>query len=489
MRKNTSRRLALPALLGAAAIAIGSSAFLSGPAFAAPGEGGEGTLTIHKLEQPDGPLGPNDGSEIEVGTAKPLVAGFTACTIDDIDLTIAADWERLRDIVLTLDGAGEPVATEDGTPLALTCGTEQMTAEADGTTQFTLPADKAYVVYESTVAANAIPAAAPSLITIPFPGNGEPGQPAWNYEPHIYPKNTLAGGGATKDGEIIGDQVSFDIMVPIPPLGAGETYQELRINDQLESFLQYTAGTVTLEDADGNPVTLTAGTDYTLTAPSGSGGDEVVLNFLPSGLAKLDANTGGKLHLRIDATATGSGSTANEAQITINGTSTDPGTGPSVVDPEEFFTGAHIVKEAKNKGASTNVPLAGATFDVYTAAAGATDCPATPDPTAAKVVDGAESAADGNTPNQVLAAGKYCVYETSAPAGYKPLQGGMLLDVTGENASVTVVNTQVGADEGDLPELPITGALGNVMLVAGGAALLLIAGTLVAARRRQQQRQ
>lgn len=489
VRKNTSRRLSLPALLGAAALALGSIAVVAGPALAAPGEGGEGTLTVHKLEQPDSPIGANDGSEIEIGTAKPLVAGFTACSIDDIDLTDPADWERLKNIVLTLDGDGNPIATEDGAPLALTCGTEQMTAEADGATEFTLPADKAYVVYESTVAENAIPAAAPSLITIPYPGNGEAGQPVWNYTPHIYPKNTLAGSGATKDGEIIGDQVSFDIMVPIPPLGAGDTYTELRINDKLESFLEYTAGTVTFEGADGSPIALVEGTDYTLTAPSGSGGDEVVLTFLAPGLAKLDANTGGKLHLTIEATATGSGSTANEAQITINGTSTDPGTGPSVVDPEEFFSGAHIVKEAKNKGASANVPLAGAKFDVYTAAAGTTDCPAEPDPTQTKVVDAALSDHAGLTPNQVLGEGKYCVYEVEAPAGYKGMQGGMLLEVAGEDASVTVVNTQIGADEGDLPELPITGAVGNVLLVAGGAALLLLAGTLIAARRRQHQQQ
>lgn len=488
MRKSTSRRLTATALLGAAALVVGSTALLAGPALAAPGEAGDGTLTIHKLEQPEGgDLGANDGTEIDASGANPLVAGFTVCEIDGIDLANAADWERLKNITLTLDGNGTPVATEDGNALTLTCGAEQMTEAADGTTEFTLPADKAYVFYESTVAENAIPAAAPSLITIPYPGNGAAGQPEWNYSPHVYPKNTLAGGGATKDGEVIGDKVTFDIAVPIPPLGAGETYTELRINDQLEDFLTYTGGTVTLQDSSGAEVTLVAGTDYTLSEPSGSGGDEVVLTFLAPGLAKLDANTGGTLNLQIKADANGSGSTANEAQITINGTTTGPGTGPEVVDPEEFFSGAHIMKEAKNKGAAANVPLAGATFDVYKADAAATTCPAEPDPTAAKVVDGDVSGADGKTPNHVLGEGKYCVYETDVPAGYKGMNGGMLLDVTGEDSSVTVVNTQMGADEGDLPALPITGAMGNVLLVAGGAALLLVAGALIAARRKQQQ--
>ncbi|SJN10646.1 Fimbrial subunit type 2 precursor [Leucobacter sp. 7(1)] len=482
----------MTALVGAAALVIGSTALLAGPAFAAPGDGGTGTLTVHKLEQPEGgDFGPNDGSEIDVSGANPLVAGFTACTIDDIDLTDPADWERLKDITLTLDGGGNPIATEGGTNLALTCGTEETTQASDGTAVFTLDADKAYLVYESTVAENAIPAAAPFLVTVPYPGNGETGQDTWNYNPHVYPKNTLAGGGATKDGEIIGDKVTFDIAVPIPPLGAGETYTEVRVNDQLEAFLTYTSGTVTFTDADGNNVTLVAGTDYTLTPAdgAGAGGDEVVLTFLAPGLLKLDANPGGTVHLQIKADATGSGSTANEAQITINGTTTDPGTGPEVEDPEDFFSGAHILKEAKNKGAAANVPLAGATFDVYTAAAGTTDCPAEPDPAATKVVDAAESGADGKTPNQVLGEGKYCVYEVGVPAGYKPMSGGMLLEVTGEDASVTVVNTQIGADEGDLPTLPITGAMGNILLVAGGAALLLVAGALIAARRKQQHQQ
>ncbi len=211
------------------------------------------------------------------------------------------------------------------------------------------------------------------------------------------------------------------------------------------------------------------------------------MTMLAPGLAKLDANIGGTVVLTLNADALGSGSTANEAQITINGTSTEPGTGPEVVDPEEFFAGAHVLKEAKNKGAAANVPLAGAEFDIYAAAAGTTDCPAEPDPAAEQVAAAASSGPDGKTPNQVLAEGLYCVYESKVPAGYKGLVGGMLLTVDGEDSSVTVVNTQVDADEGDLPALPITGGAGTVLLVAGGAALLLVAGALLAARRKRQQ--
>ncbi|WP_164512812.1 SpaH/EbpB family LPXTG-anchored major pilin [Leucobacter chromiireducens] len=490
MNSSRTRRTTALSLLSVTAIAVGTVTMIAGPALAAPGDGGTGTLTVHKLEQPEsGNLGPNDGSQIDTGGATPLVAGFTACTIEEIDLTIPADWERLAGVTVTIDGGGNPVAEEGGETLTLTCLPEQTTAAADGATEFSLPADHAYVVYESTPAENAIPAATPTVITIPYPGTGAAGDPVWNYNPHIYPKNSLVGGGATKDGTVVGDQVSFDVTVPIPPLADDGTYDEVRINDQLAAFLTYTGGTVVLQNPSGTDVPLVAGTDYTLTTPSGAGGDEVVLTMLAPGLAKLDANVGGKLILTITATATGSGSTANEAQITINGTSTDPGTGPSVVDPDDFFGGAHIMKEAANKGAASNVPLAGATFDVYTASAGATNCPATPAPTATKVVDGDVSGTDGKTPNAVLAEGKYCVYETSVPAGYKGLVGGQLFEVTGEDAELVVVNTQIGSDPGDLPNLPITGAAGTVLLGIGGVALLAVAGVLLNARRKRNQLQ
>lgn len=487
---NTSRTHWLKGLaaLGAAVVAVGVCGLIATPAHAAPGEGGTGTVSVHKLEQPDAPFGPNDGSELTATDATPLVAGFTACSIDGIDLSNSAHWNRLQNIGVTLDGDGNPVASEGGTPLTLNCGTEQSTAAATGATAFTLPADRAYVVYESTPAENAISVAQPTLVTVPYPGNGSAGTPAWNYSPHIYPKNIVVGSGATKDGVIVGNSVTFDVNVPINPLAAGQTYTELRINDQLADSLRYTGGAVALTDKDGESVPLVAG-DFTLTEPSADAeeneGVEVVLNLLGPGLAKIDANIGGTLTLTIDADAIGTGSTENEAQITVNGKSTDPGTGPEVPNPQNYFSGAHLVKQAQNKGVASTVPLAAAQFDVYTADDAATECPATPDGSATRVLTGETSAASGNTPNRVLAEGKYCVYETVVPAGYKGLVGGILLTVAGEDSSVTVVNNQIGTDPTDLPNLPITGATGSVLLAVGGAALLALGGVFLALRRRK----
>lgn len=123
MNTRNTHRLRPIALLGATLLATASLTFAAAPAFAAaPGDGGEGTLTIHKLEQPaEVNLGPNDGSEIELEGAKPLVAGFDACAIKELDLSKASDWERIKDITITLTTGGEPIATEGGTALTLQC--------------------------------------------------------------------------------------------------------------------------------------------------------------------------------------------------------------------------------------------------------------------------------------------------------------------------------------------------------------------------------
>lgn len=482
-------------MFGAVAVSAVLLGVVASPALAAPGDAGTGAITIHKLEQPSGNHGENDGTDLgAIPGAVPLEAGFTVCQVDGIDLAVQSEWLRLEDVSVTAHPVtGAPVVTESGAPLALTgCSGEQFTDETTGETTFSaLAADRAYVVYESTLAENAVSAAAPTLLTIPYPGNGSGDE--WNYSPHIYPKNVITGSGAAKSGQVIGDKVSFEVTLPIMPLGPSELYSEVRIDDQLSASLQYTGGEVVLNDADGDPVALVAGTDYTLTAPvADTPGQLVTLNFLAPGLALIDANIGGKIILRMQADAIETGSTENEAKITLNGTTGDQG--PEVTNPKNFFSNAHVLTKAKNKGETGSdvalyPNLAGAEFDVYTTADSATNCPATPDPAETLVFSNQESGADGKTPAMVLAEGKYCVYEVVIPSGYKGLIGGELFTVAGEDAEVVVVNTQVGADAGDLPGLPVTGAAGTVLLIAGGGVLLLLGMVLVARRRRGQQQE
>ncbi|WP_167620499.1 SpaH/EbpB family LPXTG-anchored major pilin [Plantibacter flavus] len=478
------------AAITAAFLVLGASALVALPASAAPGDAGTGTITVHKLEQRGTSLGPNDGSQLDATGATPLVAGFTVCSVDGLDLTTAASWGYIAGLALSggTNGAA-PVVSENGTALTLSCGVEQETSSTTGETTFAaLAADRAYVVYESTLAANAVTASQPTLVTVPYPGNGGVSA-TWNYNPHIYPKNVVAGSGATKVAEMVGDQIWFEVMLPISPLAGGDQYTEMRINDQLAPSVTYTRGRVQMFAAGTSDVDLISGTHYTLTQPDGSRGAEVVLSFTAAGLELVNANIGGRIYLEIATDAVSSGSTANEATITVNGVSTAPGTGPSVQNPEAFFSGVHVRNVARNKGVTATVPLAGAQFVLYRADDAATSCAATPasDPYQVQVLGTQTSDSSGNTPDAVLAAGKYCVYETVVPAGYKGLAGGMMLTVSGADSSIEVVNTQIGSDVGDLPSLPMTGASGSVIIIVAGSSFLLAGVVLFLLRRRKDQ--
>lgn len=460
------------------------------PVNAIPGDGGTGTLTIHKYEQPSGDLGPSDGSDLGSVTAIPVEGvKFSVCQINNLDLATSADWEEVNKATLSNNGASAPGLTYTGSkvpaPTLGTC-TELSATDATGVATTSLAADRAYAVYESSPLSNTVTAAQPFIITVPFPGNGTSGQPVWNYDPHVYPKNTLAGSGATKNGMIIGNKVTFDVTVPVIPLLAGDTYSEFIITDTLNSDLTYSASSVMLTNGGTN---LLSPGDYTLVESGGT----VTLTMTTAGRAKLDANIGGVVTLTINADAKGNGNTSNKANIQLNGARTEV----EIISPQDFFSGAHVKKNAQNKGASTEVPLAGATFMVYSKvnAATITACPATQllaaaDFTLHKVdtdIAPFVSGTTGMTPTLTLAKGDYCVYETEVPAGYKGETNGKKLTVDSVDTFVTFLNTQVGATAGDLPNLPITGAQGQILMMIIGVALVSVAGGVYLVRRRRSE--
>lgn len=474
-------------LLAVAALAATGLAFTSGAAYGAPGDGTLGSITVHKLEQPEtGNIGANDGSQLTIPSEVTPIddAGFTVCEVAGIDLTTSAGWEAAKGIVAT--SVGGTLTVTDGTnPLTCTTvGSEIMTG-ASGTpgeaTFADLPSDKVYVVYESTLPEGALYDSAPAVVTLPYPGNGS--GDVWNYHPHIYPKNTLVGGGTSKNGEVVGSDVTFTITVPLNPITGGD-YAQLAIDDPLSGQLELVSATVTLTNSSSEEVSLTENTDFTLATSNNT----VNLNFVsPAGITKINTNIGGTVTLTIKAKAIATGDTTNEATITINGTETKVNIPEEEI--EKFFAGFQIRKLAQNVGASTTVPLAGAQFALYVAPSGGcpADAPGTSDPsyvdTGSVSLESANST--GLTPAIVLGEGTYCAYETVVPAGYNQAAV-TTFTVSAAGQIQDIINDQIGSGGTDgLPALPVTGAAGQVLMALAGIALVSLAVGLYLVKRRR----
>lgn len=523
------RPLRAAAILGVAAIAVGALGAVALPATADPGTGGTGStgsITVHKYEQMDQPIGPSDGSELDLSgiTVNGLVAGFTACEITGIDLARASDWHRIPNLIAraAANPSIPPEVTEEGTPLALNCGPQRMTpTDRSGAKFANLNADRAYVVYESAPPKNAIQAAAPSIVTVPYPGTT---QGNWNYHPHIYPKNTIVGSGSTKTAIGIGAAVGYTITVPVKPLAEGESYWQMEIEDQLSEYLIYTkAPTVRLTNANNSSVTLSADTDYTVSPATNAKKTKIEFALTGTGLEKFSASVGGKLTLGFTtpiADVDGA-TTANYALIRLNGIASmgakgaatrsggqGLGRGAEVVNPEPFFSGQHYQVTDR----VTGEPVQGARFNTFVhPTKQATSCPATSaelrlltpwwdpepwaslgvDPMILSTVDDTVSDANGFTyisPNRgTVATGAYCGYLEGVPAGYKAPAGPVYFWVAADNTRIIVQLDRVDLTAGDLPGLPVTGTTGNLKAIGAGVTLLAAAGAIAVFRRRTRQ--
>lgn len=515
LARTTLRTLALLGTTALTAGALGAFGIIAAPgfaapAFAAPGDGGTGSITVHKHEQTSAPLGPNDGTELDLSgqSVNPLVAGFRSCTIGGIDLATQTDWLRLKNLVVTPAAAPAqpPAVTEGGIPLPLTCGSEQKTQASDGTTTFAnLPADRAYVIYESASPHGALKVAAPAIITVPYPGTTSG---TWNSHPHIYPKNVIVGSGATKTSKDTFGALTYTITVPIRPLPAGETYTEFIIEDQLSQTLTYSKlATVKLTNSAGPAVPLTAA-DYTLTGTLNVPKTKIVLTLTPAGLGKLDTSIGEKLVLTFQASSRIADNTANTALVRINGSASvnqralRSGGETEIGTPGNgwHYGGQHYDIFVTDPKTGVRTPVEGVGFQTYMMPDRAvTSCPATeaeitslpnweddllgPDPE--DILSGADGISwmTGNS-SQGLHVGAYCGYLKILPQGLKGFAGPYYHNVVDLNGKVEVELFRTDITAGDMPSLPQTGAAGNFVLVVGGTVLLLAAGTLMVARRR-----
>ncbi|MGO3151280.1 MAG: SpaH/EbpB family LPXTG-anchored major pilin [Galactobacter sp.] len=414
------------------------------------------TLTIHKHSGKQG--GAGDGKP-QQDITNPALADvtFSIQKVESkdgaaIDLDTAAGWNLIK-------GVKAPDVTAANSGYALSDAASGTTG-ANGEITKTLD-HGLYLVTETDAPANVVSKAAPFLVTLPLSQNNG----SWLYDVHVYPKNQLQDKPEKTVSEptapVLGSDVAWDITAKVPALNEEDTLSSFAVTDTLDPRLQYKSVAV-----DGK----TEGTDYTVAVD----GQKVTITFDASKLSVGDV----KIKLTTTVKSLGTGVIENTATQYVNDPKQDNGTKTNT--PKTKWGDLEITKVAKGDESKT---LAGAEFEVCSDADGKNK------------VGTITTDANGKA-HISLYVGKdsepdtrdYWVKETKAPAGY--VLDGAIKKVTvkvGETAStkVTLENTQQ-----DHPELPLTGANGQMLAIIVGSALVLLAAgsALVVNRRRQAAR-
>lgn len=497
-----NKGLRLAAIVGAAAVGLTAIMGASSAAFAAPQELGnidfdrEGSLTVHKyLHQ----VNPNDGDISQApadGDFTDPVAGvvFTAYPLlkdgEGLDLSIAGNWDQLAGLTPG-DGCTAPAGYELGAPIVLP------TTDNQGAASVALPIG-AYQVCETSAPASIIDSASPFIVTIPMPHES-----GWVYDVHAYPKNgegTIEKSIEEQQETGLGSVVRFPVTVPIPT--TGDEWTGFAIRDTLDNRLTPVAPADMAVTVDGTPLDPSY---YTLTVA----GQQITMNFTEAGLVWLNegpnAQAGKKIQVVFAGTVTtlGNGTITNEAELWPNNPGFDPSVNPPIPSNEVETHWGNLAVQKRAAGTSGDEGrLNGAVFEVYNAADPyAADCStseAAGDPVTVNGETEFTSAGTGvisipglfvsDNVNPVIDAQQRCyvLKEVAAPSGYV-LPADPFTAVTvkiGETTvsdNVDIVNTQQ-----DVPELPLTGAAGQVLLIAGGAAAVAVAVGLVLMNRRRQ---
>lgn len=486
--KGLGRRLV--AALGAATIGLIG---LAGAASAAvgpdqPNAPTNGTLTINKY----GGLPEEQGGD---KTNRLTGVEFTVTQVgrlNDADECVAIDLTKAEDWV-GLDGDGglfdsQPAAPAD--PFCLTDVAKDNVTE-DGSVKFDLAVGVYYVV-ETDPGDNPIVNPVPSFyVSIPTSDSEEQG--GWNYDVVADPKNQLQE-EPTKtvaerpDALVVGSNVTWTLTIPIPDIAEGETFDRGSVTDVLDTRLDYVSSVVKIGDS-----TLAPGSDYTLDDTG------VTWTFKTS---VLDAHQGEDITITLvtKVVSVGDGEIANAGGEDGNYWSEfNNSKVPGGTNPYTYWG-----KLAINKTDDSLNALAGAEFKVFEKAADAA-CAAEA-PANGSVATGTSDAfgvvqwenvaptdelglwiqnsEDGPLPNPTK---QYCVYETVIPAGHTatPISNPVTISASAAAVKLHVVNPKKPG-----PDLPLTGANGQLLALLGGGALVLLAGgTALVARKRSHQNQ
>lgn len=474
----------------------------------------DGEIIIHKLEAPEWSTEKPTGEALTIPNShtNKKIEGvtFKVFKVDGIDLTKSTDWEKLKGLKYT-DGAFacDPQAQNAKCSTeGLTKGAQQgqdLLTNSDGEAKATGLPVGLYLVEETAAPNKVTKMASPFLVTIPFPNaTAADAVNGWLYKVNVYPKNDVSNltktvGDATatvdKNGKI-GTDIEWVIGATVPE---GKDLTGFRVKDVLDPKVKFNADLDPKVTVDGT--SLEKDTHYTITDPGTAEGGTVVFTFTKAGVAELNKKKGKKVEVTFYTTvvkelADNKVENKNATVGFANNPGDDPDYNdipvtppppPGTPDPEPVptaFFGDFKLKKVSNDGTTT---LKGATFELY---------PTCQDATAGtKKIGTVVSDDNGIVALNDLYRGKtddatktYCLKETVAPAGFK-------LNETPKEITITKTSgTEANGDDtfentpykpGDVPDLPLTGAAGKLLLTVGGAAILFFAvGTLFVTRRK-----
>lgn len=470
----------ITALLGAAGLVLapGAHAVPQNDNLGNPDLTRKGSIVVHKYENPAWNKD-NNGREI---TAVPENAKsmegveFILQKVDGINLSKVEDWEKISKLSYDENTKQVTYKTEN---IALNQTETKQTTGVGGVATFSNLDAGVYLVREGDTGAHkVIKKAQPFFVSIPFPSKAE-----WLYDVHAYPKNTVSDDGTKTlredNAKKVGDTVKWDIQYKVPALGKDETYTKVGVVDQLDQHLKYAGAVVTLGDQQ-----LAENTDYTVTIDPTEKGDTdtavrqtVTIQLNQARLTQVQAGQLFKVELSTKITGLPkNGEIPNSFGPIVN--DYNPGTTTTPSDRKVKLGDLLLLKQDKDN----QKPLKDAEFAIYATQEDANSN--------TNVIATAKSDENGQVRFIGLVLGtedskNFYLKETKAPAGY--VINAEVKEVLVKKGESTTVEYTIDNTKHDGPNLPLTGAAGQLMLTLGGLALLGAAGGLTVAQVRRNR--
>lgn len=495
-------------LAASAVIAIGAFGLFAGASAAQAvniDEDRQGSLTVHKFEAPGGgQMNPdNTGTQPSSKAIDGVV--FEYCRIDGVDLFDGTNkgWDRLGQVT-----EAQLVDARSGLDLAdlslSNCASMPATVNGIATSgELDLGA---YLVREKETPAHVTKKAEPFIVTIPTPGiNQGEGDGTWVYDVHLYPKNDV-GDSPSKtiqnqpsNGFTVGSEVNYQISQKAPVV-QGDSYVKFVVTDTLDPRLKGSKAPVVSIDG----VAL-ADTEYTAEwVTAGSPEQSTLTVSLQGALASLTAGQVVTVDFVATVVSIGDGEIMNQGVVNVNDLDVD-GDGTPGTPTDKVWTrwGGVLMQKVDADGSGNG--LEGAVFQVLMSEKSA-DCRLDEGLTPVTNADGSPFEAVSGADGQISIAGLwigddelqggemtngleercYVLVETKAPNGFVLPTGDLAkTEVIVKPGEVATVSKQIENKQQDVPELPLTGAAGQVLMVIGGLALVAIAGGSVVLSRRK----